>query len=220
MNDPIAVGGGFGVVSNHDDGLTELLIELAKHAEDVFRGRGIEVTGGLVGKKDLGLGDDGAGDGHALLLAAGELRRLVLQAFLQAEETDYHVETVRVKAVPVDVLGESDIVAGVEGGEEIVFLEDKTDFVAAQEGSRRVAHGGEIVAVEQDAASGGLSEAADDVEHGGLAATRRPHDGDEAAGWDLEIDAAKRGNIDLTGSIDFPQAFGLEYRLQSRLPKN
>jgi len=34
---------------------------------------GVEVAGGFVEDEDLRLGEDGAGDGEALLLAAGEL---------------------------------------------------------------------------------------------------------------------------------------------------
>ena len=44
------------------------------------RGRWIEVAGRLVGQRSAGLIGQGPGDGHPLLLAAGELRRLVVQA--------------------------------------------------------------------------------------------------------------------------------------------
>ena len=41
------------------------------------RGVGIEIAGGLVGQDQDRLVDHGAGDGDALLLAAGKLRRLM-----------------------------------------------------------------------------------------------------------------------------------------------
>ena len=40
----------------------------------------VEVAGGLVGDDERRVGDDGAGDGDALLLAAGEFERIVLHA--------------------------------------------------------------------------------------------------------------------------------------------
>src|SRR3712207_9533473 len=42
--------------------------------------RSVEVAGGLVGEDQLGVADQGAGDGHALLLAARKLARPVLGA--------------------------------------------------------------------------------------------------------------------------------------------
>ena len=41
-----------------------------------------EVTRGLVGEDELGVGDDGAGDGHPLLLTARQLLREVRGAVL------------------------------------------------------------------------------------------------------------------------------------------
>jgi len=36
VHDAVEIGGGFGVVSNHDDGLTEIFVELAEHLQDDF----------------------------------------------------------------------------------------------------------------------------------------------------------------------------------------
>ncbi len=44
----------------------------SKRPEDVDRELRVEVAGGLVGQDERGLADDGARDGHPLLLAARE----------------------------------------------------------------------------------------------------------------------------------------------------
>ena len=59
-------------MGDHDDGVALAVdaFELVHDGEGRF---GVEVAGGFVGKDDFWVGDDGAGDGGALLLTAGEL---------------------------------------------------------------------------------------------------------------------------------------------------
>ena len=166
VQDAMSVGGGFGIVRDHDDGLAEILIELAEQAEDSFGTFGIEVAGGFIGQDDFWLADDGASERHALLFAAGKLRRLVLQAAAQAEQIGDDLEAMRIESVSVNVLGQSDVVVRVESGEQIKTLKDEADFVAAQQSARGIAHGREVVAIEKHASGGGLREAANHVQHG------------------------------------------------------
>src|SRR5262245_14220602 len=64
------------LVGDEDDGVA-VLVELLEQPHDLLaRGR-VEVPRGLVGQQDRGAHDQGAGDGHALALAAGQLVRLV-----------------------------------------------------------------------------------------------------------------------------------------------
>ena len=49
--DAMSVGGGFGIVRDHDDCLAEILIELAEQAEDGFGTFCIEVAGGFIGQE-------------------------------------------------------------------------------------------------------------------------------------------------------------------------
>src|SRR5690606_21983196 len=55
-------------------------VEAREQLEDLLAGLGVEVAGGLIGEQQGGFGDEGAGDGHALLLTAGERVRRVLLA--------------------------------------------------------------------------------------------------------------------------------------------
>src|SRR3954447_23050656 len=59
------------VVGSHDHG-GAVLVDPVQHVHDPHRGGGVQVAGGFVRQQDARLVDDGAGDGHALLLAAGE----------------------------------------------------------------------------------------------------------------------------------------------------
>ena len=55
-------------VGNHNDG-GSLLVELGKQVHYLLAVLGIQVSGRLVRQNQLGIGDNGAGNGHSLLLA-------------------------------------------------------------------------------------------------------------------------------------------------------
>ena len=79
VDDAPGVGRDVRLVGDQDDGLAGV-VELLEDADDLLRGARVEVAGGLVGEQDRRVGDQGAGDGHPLLLAAGELRGVVVLA--------------------------------------------------------------------------------------------------------------------------------------------
>ena len=54
--------------------------QLGQQLQDAAAGGAVEVAGGLVGEQDRRPGGEGAGEGHPLLLAAGELARVVVAA--------------------------------------------------------------------------------------------------------------------------------------------
>src|SRR5687768_2297807 len=61
-----------GLVRHHDYSLSRSC-ELLEHAHDLFRGRRVEVSGGLVGEQNGRVVHQRARDGDALSLSAGEL---------------------------------------------------------------------------------------------------------------------------------------------------
>ena len=160
------VGGGFGIVRDHDDCLAEILIELAEQAKDSFGAFSIEVAGGFIGQDNLWFADDGPSQRYALLFTAGKLRGLVLQAAAQAEEIGNDLEAVRIESISVNVLGQSDVVVRIESGEQIETLKHEADFVTAKQSARGIAHGGKVVAIQEHASGSGLCETANHVQHG------------------------------------------------------
>ncbi len=67
--------GQFVVVRGDDGDDAGLADELQELLEDALGGLGVEIAGRLVGEQDQRGVGDGAGDGDALLLAAGQLGR-------------------------------------------------------------------------------------------------------------------------------------------------
>ena len=72
------------VVGHDDQRAAAFFLLFAQELEDLVAALAVEVSGGLVGEQDDRVLDQGAGDRHPLLLAAGELRRLVAQADARA----------------------------------------------------------------------------------------------------------------------------------------
>src|SRR5688572_3125614 len=67
-------GGNVALVAHDDDGRSRRR-QLGEERKDLLRGAGIEIAGWLVGDEQRRLVGESAGDGGALLLAAGQCRR-------------------------------------------------------------------------------------------------------------------------------------------------
>ena len=219
VEDAMAVGGGLGIVGDHHDGLAEVFVERGKQIENRLGALGIEVSGGLIGEDDFGFADNGPCDRDPLLFAARHFRWLVLQTPADSEKIGDNFEAVRIESVSANVLGEDDVVVGVERGQKVEALKNEADFVAAQHRAGCVGHSGEIVAIEKDFPARGLGQATNHVEHCGFSATGGAHDGNKLAGKNLDVDAAQGRHVHFARAINFPQIFGLKYRLQLPGPR-
>ena len=82
-------------MGNEDDGLLQRLVQFAEQVEDLVGRLGVEIPGRLVGDNESRIGDDGAGDADALLLAAGKLARTMLHPVGQADQVEggFHLAT-------------------------------------------------------------------------------------------------------------------------------
>ena len=87
-DDAVGVFGDVGLVGDEDDGVA-VGVELVEEGHDLVAGLGVEVSGGLVGEDDGGAVDEGAGDGDALALAAGELVGLVHHAGAEVDGLEH-----------------------------------------------------------------------------------------------------------------------------------
>ena len=75
---PPRPGGDVIFMGDHDDGFA-LVVELAQEPHDLVARVRVEIAGRLVRQNDMRIVDQGTGDGHALLLAAGKLRGPVIE---------------------------------------------------------------------------------------------------------------------------------------------
>ena len=103
-------------------------------ADDLGAGVAVEVAGRLVGEDERRLGDERAGDRDALLLAARQLGRLVVEPVAEAEPLE-RGRARRGALAPADALVEQrrrDVVERRRPRQQVVRLEDEADRPAAE----------------------------------------------------------------------------------------
>ena len=154
---------------------------------------GIEGAGGFVEDEDGRVAEDGACDGDALALTAGELDAAVADGGLVTlgEGLDEGVGVGETGGLfdlglggPGSTVGD---VVGDRTTEQEDLLRDERELIA--EIGERVVPG--VAAVDDDAAPGGIVEAEQEGEQGGFAGAAGSHDGDLLTGLGVEFDALK-----------------------------
>jgi len=204
VDDAVGVAGvALGVGDHHDGGA--LLVELGEQVHHLLAVLGVEVTGGLVGEDELGIGDHGASDGDTLLLTARELLREVLgtvrdghpfhhgrDPLLALGSTDFHV-----------LERQLDVLIDVQLVDEVEALEYEADIALAKLGALAFFQLSHLLTEQLVGAARGVVQEAEDVEQRGFAAARRPHHGHELAALNFERDAVQREGLDFFRAEDF-----------------
>ena len=128
--DGVGLGGGVGVVGDHDDpaALFMLMAQQAENDLPVFR---VKVAGRLVRQDQTGVEDQRAGDGHPLLLAAGERRHALRQQRLDIQQADQLIK-ILLRPVPVVQRRQQDVLPAAQRGDQVVALEDEADVLQPQ----------------------------------------------------------------------------------------
>ena len=141
--------------------------------EDSLASAVVQRAGGLVAQEELRILRQGPGDGHPLLLSAGELGGEVGQPVLQAHGAQ-HLR--RVQGLPADLGRQLHVLQGGEVGDQVVELEDKADVVAAVGGQLPGAVGGDLLLPQKDPPLAEGVHAPQDVQQRGLPRAAGPHD--------------------------------------------
>ena len=94
---PVGHLGQLQVVGDHHQGLAVGLHRQLQKAQHILAGFAVQVAGGLVGQKDGGLGNQGPGDGHPLLAAAGKFVGKRVQPLFQVQQFHDLVKECRVR---------------------------------------------------------------------------------------------------------------------------
>ena len=150
-HDAIRPRGGGRVMGDHD----ERPAASRRSARAAARGRpgraGVERAGGLVGEDHARAADQGAGDGDALLLAAGELRRAVAAAIVETHAGEGPRGPRSGPGGGPASCGSGDVLLGGQRAEQVERLEDEADALAAQPGERALAEPAQRLTGEPDA---------------------------------------------------------------------
>ena len=145
----------FRVVSGNQGGGVFGADEAEKFGENDF-GRGdVQVAGWFVGEQDGGFVGEGAGDGDALLFAAGELAGEVICAGGKAERAEevHGAFFGRGLGFSGDHLRQDDVFQGRKFGEEVVELVDDADGAQSDLRAFSVGEFAGIGAIDDDGAA-------------------------------------------------------------------
>ena len=164
---------------------------------DLAAGGRVQVAGRLVGHDDGGLGRNRAGDGDALLLAAGHLGRAVVHAVGQAHllECGAHERTALAAGQAAVDKRQLNVFKGSQCRDEVESLEDEADLAVADAGQGRRPHVADRLAAQAVDAVGRDIQAAQDVHQRGLARARLAQDAQELPEWDRQRNVIQRAHL-------------------------
>ena len=167
--------------------------ESRSRREHLAAGLRVEVAGRLVGEQHRRLADQRAGDGDALLLAAGELRRTVVETVGEADGVDeLSSKNSRSGLRPAIVSGSRMFSSAVSIGSRLNDWKMKPTLSRRSCVSCFSLSARDVDAVDRDAAGGRLVEPGEDVHQRRLARARGAHDRGELAAAQVDVGAAQR----------------------------
>ena len=196
------------IVGDDHDGNAKPPVDVLNQTQDVSCGLGVQGGGGFVAQQDLGVGGQGPGNGDALLLAAGQLRRIGL--FLVGQVHD-------LQQLPCsrhgflfrradELQGERDIVQAGALHEQVKMLEDHTDgFPGVPQLLFRQLH--QILAVNGDGTFRGALQQVHAPNQGGLAGAGQADDAENLAFVDGKVDVIQR----MDAAFAIAEAFGKSF---------
>src|SRR5262245_6437407 len=184
------------VVAHQDQGHVALAVQVAQHRVEARLRLRIDAAGGLVEDQELGVGDEGAGDQHALLLPGR-------QGADAGPGVGGHADLAQ-DLGDARALGRADAPEQTESRHEAGrddFADGRGQAGVERRLLRDVAHApplakrGGRVAEQQDAALLGWQEPEHDPQPRGLARAVRADDAEEVAGRDGEVDPLEDPNL-------------------------
>lgn len=111
------------VVGNQDQGGTAFAVEFEEQVADPLAGGAVEVAGGFVGEQHVRLRREGTGNGDPLLLAAGELARIVAQALAEADSLEQFSGALASVGAAFQLQGQHHVLQRIEAVEQLERLE-------------------------------------------------------------------------------------------------
>ena len=179
-------------MGDKEHGRALLAVELAQQLKHAVGAFGVQVAGGFIGQQHGRVHGQGAGHGHALLLAAAQMPGHVVLPGPQAHALDQAGGARAhggVGKAGCAQHGQHHVFERGKGANQVVVLKHKADLVAAQPGQGAVVHGGGFFAADLQGAHGGAVEQPHDVEQSALARARGPDHGAKVAALQAQVNA-------------------------------
>ena len=201
------------LVGDDDRRDAEIPVDVLDEGQDGVRGGRVKGGGGFVAEQHLRVGGQGTGDGHALLLAAGELRRIGIHAVGKAHQIQQFFSTLAgLDLVHADKFQrKADVLARRALHEQVELLEDHAHGTpgSAQLALRQTAH---VLAFKKDGTARGTFQHVDAADERALAGTALADDTEDVPFVDGKIDALQGKNIRIFAAVTFFQIDDIDDR--------
>ena len=173
----------FGRVRGQQDGQLQGPVERQEQIEHPCAVSRIEVARRFVGDENGRLMHDRPGDGGTLQFATRHLGRVGVEARRQADlvADQPGLGSGRGRTEAAEQQRQGHVLEQRQGRQQVEELEDEPDAIPPHPRQLVVGEGSERAALEHDAARAGPIHGAAQVQEGGLAASRRPHQRHELA---------------------------------------
>ena len=147
----------------------EVAVHLEQQVDDALAGGVIEAAGGFVGKQQPGRGSEGAGQCHALLLAARQRARIVPGPLGQPHAGQQLAGDAMGFRVGGQLQGQHDVFQGRHGRQQLEGLEDEAHLLCPPVGALLFVPREQRLAVHLHIATGGQVQPRQQAQQRGLA---------------------------------------------------
>ena len=168
-----------------------------------MRRHGVKGAGCFVAEQHFGVAGEGAGDGDALALTAGQLRGVCFRLAFQPDNFQQLLHTgVDFRARHADALHRvRDVLRDRLLHEQVELLENHANL-AAHLAKLLLAHVRHVLPVNEDFALRGRVEAVDAADEGALACARETDDAENIALANLQADVVQRDDLAAGYGVD------------------
>ena len=179
------------VVGDDDEGLSEFFAQLEEELVQLVAVLGVEAARWFVGEDDGRVVDERSGYSHPLFLSSRQFVGFVVFPVCQSEELE-QFGSLRL-CVGLASSGDESryhhIFYSGEFWQQLVELEDESQSSVAEIGCFLLAHGSDVLAVDDDGTVVRSVERAHDVEEGGFSRSAGTDDADDFTLADVQVDA-------------------------------
>jgi len=181
-----------------------LLAQVIQQLQHGFSGHIVQGTRWLIAQKQPGILGKGPGNGHPLLLAAGELGRKIPGPATEA----HHIQRLGRRYGIAAKLGcDFHILQRRQVGNQIVKLKHKAHIMAAIAGHFKAGHMGNIPAVKENLALGNGIHAPKHIQKGGFSRAGGAQQHHKLSLFHLKRHSVQRPHLSLAGTVDFLHIF-------------
>ena len=197
-----------------------LLVEREQQVGNAVAGLAVEVAGRFIGKQQLRLTVKGAGQGHPLLLAAGELSRKVVQALAQPQllQESLCLAAALAIAFAAQQRGQLNVFQRVERRYQHKGLKNEADVAGAQRRPRLFVQLVQRLPEQVNLAAASVVQPGEDRQQGRFSRAGLANQGNALPRFDKQLNSGKDGQLLLPLTDGFLKMMNFKYVFRWHLP--